>query len=261
MRSILLLSFLPALLPAQPRTPADSLLAAMVATFKASPASAATYYTDDAIVVGGGTRMIGRQAVDAYWTQITPGSTWELETLASGEVSGVPFVHGRSTLRSSPERASITDFIGLLKRGADGQLRFYVDAYTGASRPVTRSPNDEATVRALDSLWSRMYAMHDTAAALQLYADGLVFVSANGNTKTRAQELADIRATPGLKMDYFRSTPTAVRVYDRLALVTGDAEWSFSMSGGPARRVQRGYTAIYVRGGPLGWRILTQIMR
>jgi ketosteroid isomerase-like protein len=234
----------------------------MVAAFKVAPASTAKFYTDDAVVVGGGSRVIGRQAVDAYWSEITPGSTWDLESLASGEAGGVPFVHGRSTLRmGGGDRASITDFVGLLRRGDDGQLRFYVDAYTGASRPATRSPGDEAAVRGLDSLWARMYATHDTAVALQLYAEPLVFISANGSMKTRAQELADVRTAPGLKMDYFRSTPVAVHVYDRLALVSGNAEWSFSVNGGPARRVQRGYTAIYVRGGPLGWRILTQVMR
>ncbi len=44
-----------------------------------------------------------------------------------------------------------------------------------------------AQVRRLDSLWARMYAKHDTALAFQLYAADLVFTSANGAQKTRAQ--------------------------------------------------------------------------
>ncbi|HET9425541.1 MAG TPA: DUF4440 domain-containing protein [Gemmatimonadaceae bacterium] len=259
---LLSLALLPPAVSAQgaPRMSVDSLHAAMVAAFKADPSSTARFYTDDAIIVGGGTRVLGREAVDNYWKQITPGSTWQLETLASGGVAGMPFVHGRSTLGSPGGRSSITDFIGLLHRGPDGQLRFRVDAYTGAFAPVTPSASDEAVVRGLDSLWARVYATHDTAAALQLYSPSLAFVSANGQTKTRDQEMADIRPAPGLRMDYFRATPSVVLVYERMAIVSGTAEWSFSMNGGPGRRVQRTYTAIYARGGPLGWRILVQQM-
>ncbi len=114
---------------------------------------------------------------------------------------------------------------------------------------------DEHAIRRLDSLWARMYAQHDTAAALQLYADDLVFTSANGRRKTKAEELADVRPTPGLAMDYFRTTPSEIRVHGDSGVVTGRAEWRFTMNGQP-REVRRTYTADYVRGGPLGWRVV-----
>ena len=246
---------LPVALSAQEplRRQVDSLHAAMVAAFTASPASTGRFYTDDAAVVGGGTRVVGRAAVDAYWSGIGAGSTWKLETLDVGGTAAAPWVHGRSTLTSASGRVSLTEYVGLLQRGADGQLRFRVDAYALAGG--TSTPADEAAVRGLDSLWARMYQTHDTATAVQLYAEPLVFISANGTQKTRAEELADVRPAAGLTMDYFRTKPATVRVFGRLALVTGTAEWRFTMNGAP-RDVRRSYTAIYSRGGPLGWRIL-----
>jgi len=119
--------------------------------------------------------------------------------------------------------------------------------------PARSSPEDE--LRALDALWARMYATHDTAAAGQLYDAGLEFVSANGRTKTKLQEMDDVRAQPGLVMNYFRSTPTVVRVSGDSGFVAGAAAWRFTMNGQP-RDVLRAYEMMYLRGGPLGWRIV-----
>ncbi|MGQ0641110.1 MAG: nuclear transport factor 2 family protein [Gemmatimonadaceae bacterium] len=112
-----------------------------------------------------------------------------------------------------------------------------------------------AVIRGLDSAWARAYATHDTTLALSLFADNLVVTSVGGSLKDRAGELADIRAQPDLKMEYFRTTDFAVRVHEGTAVVTGLAEWRYTMKGqlsNPRRR----YTAVYVRGGPLGWRML-----
>jgi len=115
--------------------------------------------------------------------------------------------------------------------------------------------SDVAAIRRLDSLWAQMYARHDTIVARSLYAEDLVFTSANGNQKDREQELADVRPQPGLVMDYFRTTPTQVRVHEGAAVVTGIAEWRFTWNG-QTREVKRGYTITYSRDGSLGWRIL-----
>ena len=124
----------------------------------------------------------------------------------------------------------------------------------GAQASPPPSP-DVAAIRRLDSLWAQMYARHDTVLARSLYAEDLVFTSANGNQKDREQELADVRPQPGLVMDYFRTAPTQVRVHEGAAVVTGIAEWRFTWNG-QTREVKRGYTITYARGGPLGWRIL-----
>src|SRR5688500_2195098 len=81
------------------------------------------------------------------------------------------------------------------------------------------------SIRRLDSLWARMYQTHDTVAALNLYADELVFTATQGNLKTRAQEMADVRPYPGMTVDYFRTSGADVRMYGSTAIVTGQAEW------------------------------------
>ena len=113
----------------------------------------------------------------------------------------------------------------------------------------------EAQLRALDAQWANAYMTHDTASALALFADDIVITASNGSMKSRAGELGDIRATPGLVMEFFRTSDVAVRVFGESAVVTGRADWSYTMNGrkgGAARR----YTATYVRGGPLGWRMV-----
>jgi ketosteroid isomerase-like protein len=253
-RSIALALAIPATLVAQDlKKQVEGLHTAMVSAFAASPASVAKFYTDDAGVVGGGFRAVGRTAMDDYWKSIGPGHTWKLEVLDVGGIPEAPWVHGLSTLTNPTGRVSATEFIGLLQRGVDDQLRFRVDAYAGG--PAKAQPGDEAAVRKLDSLWASLYAKHDTVSAAQLYAPYLVFVSANGTHKTFAGEMADIRPAAGLVMEYFRTTPTTVKTFDRVAIVSGTADWRFAMNGTP-RQVGRPYTAIYTRGGPLGWRIV-----
>jgi ketosteroid isomerase-like protein len=111
------------------------------------------------------------------------------------------------------------------------------------------------SVRQLDSAWARAYATHDTSLAQRLFADDLVVTSANGTLKDRAGELADVRPQPGLQMAHFRTIDVAVRAYDRAAVVTGVAEWRFTMNGN-ANDARRRYTAVYIAGGPLGWRMV-----
>lgn len=112
------------------------------------------------------------------------------------------------------------------------------------------------TLRTLDSAWARAYATHDTSLALALFAEDLVVTSANGVRKTKAEELADVRPYPGLEMHYFRTTDVQVRIYEGVGVVVGLAEWEFTL-GGQVRTVRRTYTAVYVRGGPLRWRMVS----
>ena len=255
LRPLALVLALPATLTAQDpvRRQVDSLHAAMVAAFASEPASTARFYADDAAVVGGRMRVTGRADVDAYWKSIPPGATWKLDVLDVGGSAEVPWVHGRSTLTSASGRVSLTEYIGLLQRGADGQLRFRTDAYAFGDGKA--SPGDEAAIRHLDSLWAHLYAAHDTASAQQLYAESLAFRGVNGTIKTRADEMRDIRPSPGLTMDYFRTVPTTVKTFDRVAVVSGSAEWSFTTNG-KSSHYGFPYTAVYARGGPLGWQII-----
>lgn len=227
--------------------------------FRASPSSAAAFYTDSAAIVGGGMRAVGRAAVDRYWGSLTPGAAWSLEVLDVGGDPAAPWVHGRSTLVMGG-RNMVTEYIGLLDRDPALGLRFAVDAYASASRAQGASAGDSiAELRRLDSAWARMYAEHDTALARQLYHPSLAFVSANGHVKTLADEMADVRPAPGLRMEYFRTEPRTVQAFGNVAVVEGIADWRYTANERP-RDVRRRYTAVYVRGGTLGWRIIAMRM-
>lgn len=138
--STALVTLLPVVLPAQSalRKEIDSLHAAMVEAFTKNPASVAAFYTDDARILGGGGRYIGRAQVDQYWSQTPPGATWKLEVLEVGGDDRAPWVRGLSTLSGSSGRVMMTEYIGLLRRQPDGKLRFYVDMFTSAGPPPVR---------------------------------------------------------------------------------------------------------------------------
>ena len=118
------------------RREVETLLSDMTTAFKADPASVAKYYTDDAMIAGGRLRVTGREAVDKYWSGVSGYKDWKLELIDVGDGT-TPWVRGVSTLVGA-ERNSVTEFLGLLKRGADGKLRFYIDMYIPAAPPAPR---------------------------------------------------------------------------------------------------------------------------
>jgi ketosteroid isomerase-like protein len=110
------------------------------------------------------------------------------------------------------------------------------------------------TLRQLDSAWARSYATNDTALANKLFDDSLVVTSGNGRLKDKKGEMADVGpAQPGFQIHYFRTSD--VRVQPRAGVVTGLAEWQWTFNG-QTNTTRRRYTAVYTRGGPLGWRMV-----
>ena len=114
------------------RAEIEALNASMVSAFKKEPSSVARYYHDDARILGGGTRATGRQQVDAYWAGATMFADWKLEVIQVGGHRDHPWLLGRSTLTGKSGRTMVTDFVGVLRRGPDGALRYLVDMYTAA---------------------------------------------------------------------------------------------------------------------------------
>lgn len=112
------------------------------------------------------------------------------------------------------------------------------------------------SVHMLDAAWAYAYTSHDTVFAKKLFADDLVVTSMSGAKKTKAGELDDIRPAADLKMEYFRTDSVKVRVFaPNTAVVTGVAEWRFTYRGQAATN-KRSYTAVYIRGGRLRWRMV-----
>lgn len=142
----------------------------------------------------------------------------------------------------------------IIRRLSCGILAALVAAACTTSRTV-KVPRGAISLRGADSLWARNYALHDTASALHLMADDFFMTTSSGTVKDRAAELGDIRAQPGLRMDYFRTEDVRARDYGDTGVVTGLASWSFEMNGRTST-VRRRYTATYKRGGPLGWELV-----
>ena len=130
-------------------------------------------------------------------------------------------------------------------------------ALTLSAASVTEGQSPTDTIRRLDSLWARMYQTHDTAFARKLYADDLTSTMDNGNVKDNSTEMTDVAPAAGSVMDYFRTSGAAIRMLagSGTAVVTGLAEWKYTVNGQPSE-VARRYTHVYERGGPLGWRIV-----
>ena len=128
-------------------------------------------------------------------------------------------------------------------------------ASAAAQSPPTSPSSDVRTILALDSLWARNYAIHDTVNAARLMSDQFFMTSANGAPKNKTAEMSDIRPTPGLRMEYFRTEGVNAHVYGSAAVVSGFATWAFEMDG-RASSARRKYTAVYLRGGPLGWQLV-----
>ena len=111
------------------------------------------------------------------------------------------------------------------------------------------------SLRTLDRLWAQTYAQHDTVAAKSLFSDSIVITTGSGRVKDKQGELADVRADPDLRVHYFRTRDVEARVRGGTGIVTGLAEWEYTYRG-KVEGVRRRYTAVYSRGGSLGWEMV-----
>ena len=123
----------------------------------------------------------------------------------------------------------------------------------GASASAQTNAAD--SVAFLDAAWAYAYKAHDTVFAKRLFAQNLVVTSGSGTLKDREGELDDVRPSPDLQVDYFRTDSVVVRVHGTAAVVTGIAEWRMVYRGQQSTNRRR-YTAVYSRGGPLRWRMV-----
>ena len=124
-----------------------------------------------------------------------------------------------------------------------------------ATTALAQSPAADSVAR-LDQAWARSYAVHDTTAAQALFAPDLVVVGGNGSLKDREGEMRDVRPQAGLTMHYFRTGDVGVRCYTGACAVVGVAEWEFEYNG-RVDATRRRYTAVWIRGGPLGWQMVS----
>jgi hypothetical protein len=111
------------------------------------------------------------------------------------------------------------------------------------------------SIRSLNGGWAQAYATHDTTFANALFSHDFVATPSGGTVKNKAGEMADVRPAPNLRMHFFRTSGVEVRPHAAAVVVTGLAEWEFTFNG-RVTPLRRRYTAVYVRGGPLGWQMV-----
>jgi ketosteroid isomerase-like protein len=115
------------------RAEVEALNAQMVQAFRTNPASVSRFYTDDAEIVGGGTRVQGRARVDEYWAAVT-GADWSLQIRDVGGDRMSPWVRGVSRLTGRDGRVGEVEYLAILARQPDGSLRYRIDMYTIGER-------------------------------------------------------------------------------------------------------------------------------
>ena len=137
-RSVLVVALIvPAVVHAQRSTlrqEIDSLNRAMEQAFaKGDMMAVARFYADDAKLMGPrGDDVSGRAAIDRYWSGIKDAKSWKLEVLDVGGDRTTAYQVGRSTLvtgGTGGDRTSVSRFVVIWKRQADGRLRIALDFY------------------------------------------------------------------------------------------------------------------------------------
>jgi ketosteroid isomerase-like protein len=107
----------------------------MTATFaRGDVAGVARFYADDGRLVGPRrTTISGRAAIDRYWSSIRGAKSWQLEVLEVGGTREAAYQVGISTLVTvgpdGRQHASVTEFVVIWKRQADGTFRIALDLY------------------------------------------------------------------------------------------------------------------------------------
>jgi hypothetical protein len=115
------------------RDEVQALHAEMIAAFREKPANVASYYASDARIMGGGGRYSGSE-IASYWSQIAHATSWSLDVLDAGGGRDEPWVLGRSTLTLQSGQRMVTDYLAILRRDANGKLKYYIDMFTSAAR-------------------------------------------------------------------------------------------------------------------------------
>ncbi len=92
----------------------------------------ASFYADDGLIVNERVYVVGREAIDKYWSGIPKAVDWTLTTYFVDGSSNFIVQRGRSDLKlnvDGVERMSSVEFTHLWKRQKDGTLKIVVDGY------------------------------------------------------------------------------------------------------------------------------------
>ncbi|HKS06520.1 MAG TPA: nuclear transport factor 2 family protein [Gemmatimonadaceae bacterium] len=178
-------------------------------------------------------------------------------TYASQRFVGLVRVPGR------PERVLVYTVINerpLVRSRGQWRITGAVREIGGRSVWVDETPAGIAaavdSVRALDSAWARTYATNDTVLAAAVMGERFLMTSSDGRIKDKATEMGDIRPSADVQMLHFRTSDVRIETFAGAGVVMGVADWAYT-SRGQRSTVRRSYAAVYIRGGPLGWQLVS----
>jgi len=90
----------------------------------------AAFYSDSAVVMGGGMNVTGRSALDKYWMSFKDrGSSWKLEIDKIEDFGNIVIQRGRSYLTSTSGGQSNVRFLLIWKKSGDTYKVLY-DTFT-----------------------------------------------------------------------------------------------------------------------------------
>jgi ketosteroid isomerase-like protein len=122
--------------------------------------------------------------------------------------------------------------------------------------PGAKLNKTEQQIMALNLEWADAIVRGDVAALDRLFADDMIVTAGNGEVRTKAQEMDDLKPDADITTYFFNTDDVRVRVYKDAAVVTGRARWRIKYRGRDIDN-QRRYTSVYVKQRGR-WRIVAQ---
>lgn len=112
----------------------ESLNRAMTEAFKCGDRrSVAQFYAADGLLIGPcGQRIVGRDAIAAYWSSFVTAKDWHLEVLEFDGDGSIVYQIARSKIThdiGGKELIGTVDVVLIWKRQPDNTYRIYVDSY------------------------------------------------------------------------------------------------------------------------------------
>lgn len=112
----------------------ESLNRAMTDTFKCGDRrEVAQFYALDGLLIGPrGQRIVGRDAIAAYWSSFVTATDWDLEMLEFDGDGSIAYQIARSKIThdiGGQELIGSVDVVLIWKRQLDNTYRIYVDSY------------------------------------------------------------------------------------------------------------------------------------
>lgn len=114
----------------------------------------------------------------------------------------------------------------------------------------------EQAVKQIEGKYADAVKRQDTLALGNILADDFIAISSRGEVRNKAQEIADIKASPDFAVEAFELDHLNVRVFKGTAVVIGRSKLKVSYKGQSSTSQFR-YTRVYLKRRS-GWQAIAQ---